>query len=873
MFITLLNRLTVRSKLILLVAVPTVATLIAAYQDFSSGIAQREQLSELRELTEASIAGGNLVHELQKERGMSAGFLSSGGTKFVDNLPEQRLLTDERLAVFREEAARVIDGGMDSKYVAGLERSLELLDALAQRRDAVSAQEIATGEAVSYYTSINSELLANIFKLSQVSSSAEIARMAVAYANFSSSKERAGIERALFSVTFNLDRFTPANERRILQLINEQDLFLSLFQRSATASQLEAYSVVRQHPDYVQTQSYRDRAFDLREAFGVDSESWFTTITGKINQLRDLEGTLATDLRDAAAREVSSATATLSGLALAGLFFVTVTLVVATGIIVRMQHMLGAEPNVLQGFAARIARGDLTQRGRDNEHDTGLLKSMREMQTMLRQRNEDEQEQAQAIARLTRSLDKISANVIVADADNAVIYANESVSTYLKAFTGDFASQISSFDASQLIGMSLQDFAAEAGTLSESRTEVSVEKTFGNRITQLTFNLVSDDNGAKVGMTLEIEDITDERQVVEEVSSVIARAASGELTHRVVTSGREGVLLTLSESINNMLQVTEEVVADVAGSLEALAKGDLTHRSERQYDGAFANLMHNASQTVDNLTSVVSRIKQSTESVETASEAISDGTRDLSDRTERAAGAIMDTSSRVRDLSDTVQSNADRAAEATTLVYAAREDASSGGAVVDEAIEAMQNINASSNKIAEIIGVIDEIAFQTNLLALNASVEAARAGDQGRGFAVVASEVRNLASRCAKAAQEVKEIIERSIKEVSQGSELVNRTGEKLHEIVSGVQNVSSIVDEIAEASQLQAMSVTSIRSTVEELDDNTQQNAALVEETSSATESTMSQLRSLNELMRFFTTAAGSAANSDWSDHEKKRA
>ncbi len=871
---SLFEKLKVRSILILLVSVPVLATVGASFSDLSSMLERRAETRELKILSRIAIAGGELVHELQKERGMSAGFLSSQGKAFASQLPEQRKLTDEKLTAFRDVLAGTSSNVDRELFWNGVAEALTRLETLEDRRASVNELAIPTGEAVAFYTGINTELLSNIFRLSNVSSNSRISRMANAYANFSSSKERAGIERAMFSVTFNLDRFTPANERRILQLINEQDLFIDLFRRTANAEQLADFDVVTQHPDYLETQRYRDLAFELREGFNVSSETWFATITGKIEQLYAMEGRLAAGLQQTAESEYSATTAALSGLGIAAIGFAIVTLLVATLVISKVTYMLGAEPRVLMGFASRIARGDLIERKRAvDDNATGLLASMHEMQSMLRERRDEEREQAELIARLTRSLDKISTNVLVADSTNQVIYSNEAIARYLAEFHADFAAVIPDFNPGDLKALNLSMFDAAVKGLNQEHPEFDIEKTFGGRVAQLIFNAVYNDDGERVGSTLEIKDITDERQVVEEVSSVIASAANGDLGRRVATAGRDGVLLTLSESINNMLQVTEEVVADVAGALEALAKGDLTHSTGSQYDGSFANLMSNASQTVENLTSVVSRIKQSTESVETASEAISAGARDLSDRTERAAGSIMDTSSRVRDLSETVKSNADRAAEATSLVYGAREDAKSGGQVVDEAIEAMQNINASSTKIAEIIGVIDEIAFQTNLLALNASVEAARAGEQGRGFAVVASEVRNLASRCAKAAQEVKEIIERSIQEVSQGSELVNRTGEKLHEIVSGVQNVSSIVDEIAEASQIQAMSVTSIRSTVEDLDDNTQQNAALVEETSSATESTMAQLRNLNELMRFFTVRTGEAANSNWTGDTQKRA
>jgi len=211
----------------------------------------------------------------------------------------------------------------------------------------------------------------------------------------------------------------------------------------------------------------------------------------------------------------------------------------------------------------------------------------------------------------------------------------------------------------------------------------------------------------------------------------------------------------------------------------------------------------------------------------------------------------------MEEMTSSVRQNADNASQANQLAIAARDQAQQGGAVVQQAVHAMGAISASSRKIADIIGVIDEIAFQTNLLALNASVEAARAGEQGRGFAVVASEVRNLAGRSAAAAKEIKELIQDSVGKVDDGSRLVTESGQTLDTIVASVKKVTDIVGEIAAASREQAAGIEEVNKAIMQMDELTQQNAALVEEAAAASESLGDQARSLDELMAFFSTAA----------------
>ncbi len=283
------------------------------------------------------------------------------------------------------------------------------------------------------------------------------------------------------------------------------------------------------------------------------------------------------------------------------------------------------------------------------------------------------------------------------------------------------------------------------------------------------------------------------------------------------------------------------------------ADGDLSRRVTVTSNDELGSMGKAMNAMLDNLVKVVSEVRQAAEHVSTASGEITQGNEDLSQRTSAQAGALQETSASMEQMTSTIKQNADNAKQANQLAVAAREVAEKGGAVTDKAVVAMDEINKSSKKIADIINVIDEIAFQTNLLALNAAVEAARAGEQGRGFAVVASEVRNLAQRSASAAKEIKALINESVQKVGDGSELVNRSGQTLGEIVNSVKRVTDIISEISAASQEQAAGIDQVNKAVMQMDQGTQQNAALVEEATSASQSMKQQATELLNQVAFF--------------------
>ncbi|HGM6066804.1 TPA: methyl-accepting chemotaxis protein [Stenotrophomonas maltophilia] len=313
--------------------------------------------------------------------------------------------------------------------------------------------------------------------------------------------------------------------------------------------------------------------------------------------------------------------------------------------------------------------------------------------------------------------------------------------------------------------------------------------------------------------------------------------------------------------LNQLMQTTDENLVQVSTLLQAISRGDLTVRMQGDFHGVFARMRDDCNATVDQLKQIVGRIQASASSINLAAGEIASGNTDLSRRTEQQAANLEETAASMEELTSTVKQNAEHARQANQLAIGAHGVASQGGEVVGQVVTTMSAIEASSKKIAEIISVIDGIAFQTNILALNAAVEAARAGEQGRGFAVVASEVRTLAQRSAGAAKEIKGLIEDSVGKVADGSALVRQAGTTMGEIVASVQRVTDIMADISAASQEQSSGIEQVNQAVVQMDETTQQNAALVEEASAAARSMEEQANLLAEAVSVFRTGAATAA------------
>ena len=294
---------------------------------------------------------------------------------------------------------------------------------------------------------------------------------------------------------------------------------------------------------------------------------------------------------------------------------------------------------------------------------------------------------------------------------------------------------------------------------------------------------------------------------------------------------------------------------------ESVAAGDLTQNIEVHSQDETGRLMQAMQNMNTSLVGIVNQVRTGTETIAVASREIASGNADLSSRTESQASSLEETASSMEELTSTVKQNAENARQANQLVVSTADVAVKGGKVVGQVVDTMASIKESSRKIADIIGVIDGIAFQTNILALNAAVEAARAGEQGRGFAVVAAEVRNLAQRSAGAAKEIKALIEDSVGKVDAGGKLVDEAGKTMDEIVSSVKRVTDIMSEIAAASQEQSSGIEQVNQAVGQMDEMTQQNAALVEEAAAAAESLQDQAGNLLQAVGVFKLDGMSAS------------
>jgi len=464
-------------------------------------------------------------------------------------------------------------------------------------------------------------------------------------------------------------------------------------------------------------------------------------------------------------------------------------------------------------------------------------------------------------ARIKQALDNVTANVMVADANLNIIYMNDAVIGMMRNAESDIRTDLPQFSVDTLDGTNIDIFhknpAHQRGLLERQSATLDSEFLLGGRTLRVIANPIKDDSGSRLGTVVEWMDRTEEVAVQKEIDNLVSSASMGDLSARVDESNKKGFFKNVSTGLNNLVGVCESVLNDLGGVLGAMAEGDLTKQMTGEYEGDFAGLKNNANKTIEQLTSIIGEINEASVQVLSGSEEIAAGNTDLSQRTEEQASSLEETAASMEEMTSSVKQSSDNVKRANDLAITTQSKAEEGGAVVAQAVDAMDKIRDSSKKIADIIGVIDEIAFQTNLLALNAAVEAARAGEQGRGFAVVAGEVRNLAQRSAAAAKDIKDLINDSVAKVGDGTTLVGRSGDTLAEIVKSVQQVGTLIGEVATSAEEQSSGIEQVNQAVSQMDEMTQQNAALVEEASAASEAMSDQAKQLGQLVSFFNTSS----------------
>lgn len=535
---------------------------------------------------------------------------------------------------------------------------------------------------------------------------------------------------------------------------------------------------------------------EMRRRQGIYAEA-----TGELQKHQ--EKLLAASAR-AADREAEQALLVLAGSLLLSL---ALAAGIAWAIIRSLLAQLGGEPAEAAASVHRMAQGDLSQAIRTRPGDaTSLLASLRGMQA--------------GLATLVEEIRAMVAAAAAGDFSRRIDLAGKA------GFGRDIGEALNRLAGTTDTG--LADVVRVAGALAQGDLSQRIERDYPG---------VFGDTAQAVNATVDAL-----ARIVADIENIAGAAARGDFSVRTELAGKRGFARELGQLLNQLSATTESGLQDVMRVANTLAGGDLTQTIDKDYPGLFGETRNGINATVANLCALVGQIRCAVEAINTAAGEIAAGNQDLSARTEEQASSLEETAASMEEQNATIKNNTQNAAQARSEALAATAVARRGGEAVRSSAATMAGIAESSARIADIIGIIDGIAFQTNILALNAAVEAARAGEHGRGFAVVASEVRNLAQRSAAAAREIKGLIDESVARVEVGKAQAERAGAQMREIVDAIDKVAALMSDISAASAEQAAGIDQVSDAVTQMDEVTQQNAALVEEAAAAAESLQEQ-------------------------------
>lgn len=454
-------------------------------------------------------------------------------------------------------------------------------------------------------------------------------------------------------------------------------------------------------------------------------------------------------------------------------------------------------------------------------------------------------------ARVVQALNKASTNVMIADAGNNIIFMNETVRGMMLRNEAELRKTLPTFDARHLMGKNMDVFhknpAHQRDMLARLQGTYRTQIQVGSLYFGLVANPIADEHGNRLGAVVEWSDRTTEVGVEQEVAAVVAAAAQGDFSLRLKPEGKTGFFVGLTTGMNQLLDTSEHGLRDVADVLGAFARGDLTHRIEREYAGLFGQVKDSANATAANLLKVIGEVHVAADALSEAADQVNVTAQALSQAASEQAASVEETTAQMQTMSASVTQNSDNAKITDGMATKTSKEAVEGGGAVSQTVEAMK-------QIASTIGIVNDIAYQTNLLALNAAIEAARAGEHGKGFAVVAAEVRKLAERSQEAAKEIGDLAGQSVF-------TAERAGKLLGEIVPSIQRTSELVQEIAAASAEQSESVVQIGGAMGQLSKATQQNASASEQLAATSEELSGQAAQLQRSVAFFHLADETSA------------
>ena len=471
-----------------------------------------------------------------------------------------------------------------------------------------------------------------------------------------------------------------------------------------------------------------------------------------------------------------------------------------------------------------------------------LVSAVKMMQIQLGAVYDQVQRQLRESKRLQAALNNASTNVMMVNQSGSIVFMNRGMTEFFESYQSEFKN----IESNALLGASLSQ-VCEKSIFENLSVDAISEETIGGLRVKLSVITVLDDEGNLIGTVIEWLDLTQQRKIENELDNTLKMASIGHTDLQINTHNLTGFYLDTSNHVNTLLNELNAIIESMVYVMTCLAEGDIKARIEKNLQGSLAAMKGATNVSLDNLSTIIYYIKQAAETVRMAAEESSSASVDLSDRTQMAAATLEQVNASMTNMSNLQKSNTKELTEVNESAKQTVKENEKAKASLEATVVSMQGIQKTSEQIANIISLIDGIAFQTNLLALNAAVEAARAGEHGRGFAVVAGEVRNLAQKSAEAASDIKKLIDDSVSKVNEGVTIVNETNRAFEEVDVRVSNMGVAMDSVLGSIQEQQRSVSEIALAVNSLDENIQSNAALVEESSSAALSLKEQAALLN--------------------------
>jgi len=855
----LMSRLSIRYKLILMLLLPIIGLVYFSFFYVTDKMETAAQVNKMEKLVQMSLKVSELVHQLQIESANSVVFLHNPSDKLREELQRQHGNTDKAIDALNSffETFHAIDFGVDLQ--GNVDKSIKLFTNITEQRQQVNSPTANALQIAKGYHQIDQSLIDLIQKIVGLNSYPAIFGLELSFVNLLAAKELAGLERSILMHALLQKQFELAQYREFVELVAQQSIYRrTLFSLFATPEQRDQFEKLTKNQAFTITYQIREQAFQAGTSENlamIDPDQWFKMQSAKIELLKQLQDKVSQDLLDKTHLIQKNTHNEL----IYSTTLITILLLLTTFFVFLVVHGLTKQLSRAVTLAHSIADGKLDNHiVIDNHDETGkLLMAFGRMQQQLSSLITNEKQIAEEALRINRALDSVTTSVLITDEHYNIIYLNKAAQELFQREEANFKTELPKFDAKKLLGQDIGIFFQDAQKYHNVLDNLNNSEHASLNLHKIAIDYivtpVINREGKRLGLVKEFRDRTVEVAMEREINEVIQAASRTDFSKRISLDGKTGFFKLFSEGVNHILKFNQSAVQDLVRVFSALAKGDLTQSITNEYVGEFEQLKNDANTTVQRLTDIMVNIKQAATAVSHAAEEIMQGNLSLNQRTEQQAAALQQTAASMEQMTSTVQQNADNAKHATQLAASARSYAEKGSEVVGKAVTAIMEISNGSKKITEITGVIDEIAFQTNLLALNAAVEAARAGEQGRGFAVVAAEVRNLAQRSATAAKEIKKLIQDSVVKVEEGTKLANKSGETLQDIVVAVKKVSDIVAEISAASQEQSSGIHQVNKAISQMDETTQQNAALVEEAAASSESMREQADELKRQVAFF--------------------